>query len=614
MARNSLERLGTREIGRMRSRTLTGLALMVALALSTTLTATAQTPTADAAPVTLTVGSEYDLFTSNPLRVCACGNEYEFLNLNYNMLLRFSSEDLTAAPELATEIPTKENGGISEDGLTWTFNIRDDVTWHDGTPLTAEDIAWSFNYYVDNNVGAYAGYLPDDPTFEAPDPTTLIWKMTVPTSAPLAPAWAPVLPKHIWEGYDDVKEAKEFENVPAVGSGPFQLVEWEKDQFYRFVANEDYWNGAPEIDEVVFRVFENEETKVLALREGEIDFVDTLSPALFESLEGQENIATHRAVAAGFSSLSFNFGGQGPKASNHPALQDVAVRRAIAHAIDKETLVDRVRAGYAVPGTTIVPPLSPFHYEPTEEERIDFDLAEANRLLDDAGYADTDDDGVREMPDGGEPLIFDVVVIPTVESSVPSGRLISQWVSEIGIKMELRSVSEDKYYDIWRSGDFDAYIWGWTPDPDPNFILSIFTTDECLSWSDGCYSNADYDELYEEQQRAESLEDRKAIVNEAQRFVYEEVPEIVLFYSNTLQAYRTDTFGGYITAPEQDGWLLFQYGADSYLSVQPVSAQALGPRGTGTISTSLWLAIAAGLAALVVAVMLFRRARLRRDE
>ncbi len=435
--------------------TFVGLALVVGTAAS----GAAQSPTAKAEPTTLTVGTEYDLFTTNPLRVCACGNEYEFLNLNYNMLLRFSSEDLTAAPELATKIPTKENGGISEDGLTWTFEIRDDVTWHDGTPLTAEDIAWSFTYYVENNIGAYAGYLPDEPTFEAPDATTLVWKMSVPTSAPLAPAWAPVLPKHIWEGFDDVKDAKAFENVPAVGSGPFQLVEWEKDQFYRFEANDQYWNGVPNIDEVVFRVFENEETKVLALRQGEIDFVDTVSPALFESLQGQPDIATHRAVAAGFSSLSFNFGGQGPKASNHPALQDVAVRRAIAHAIDKEALVDRVRQGFATPGTTVVPPLSPFHYEPTEDEAIGFDIAEANRLLDEAGYQDTDDDGVREMPGGGEPLVFDVVVIPTVESSVPSGRLISEWVSDIGIRMELRPVSEEKYYDLWRSGDFDAYIW-----------------------------------------------------------------------------------------------------------------------------------------------------------
>jgi len=598
----------------MNLKTLGAMVAVIGLALSIATSATAQSPTASAAPVTLTVGTEYDLFTSNPLRVCACGNEYEFLGLNYNMLLRFSPDDLTAAPELATEIPTKENGGISEDGLTWTFNIRDDVTWHDGTPLTAEDIAWSFTYFVENRVGAYAGYLPDDPTFEAPDPTTLVWNMTVPTSAPLAPAWAPVLPKHVWEGFDDIKVAKEYENVPAVGSGPFQLVEWEKDQFYRFEANEDYWNGAPQIDEVIFRVFENEETKVLALRQGEIDFVDTVSPALFESLQDQENIATHRAVAAGFTSLSFNFGGQGPQASNHPALQDVVVRRAIAHAIDKEELVERVRAGYATPGTTIVAPLSPFHYEPTEDEFINFDLAEANRLLDDAGYADTDDDGVREMPGGGDPLVFDTVVIPTVESSVPSGRVISQWVSQIGISMELRPVSEDKYYDLWRSGDFDAYIWGWTPDPDPNFILSIFTTDECLSWSDGCFTDPEYDEMYEAQQRAESLEERKEIVNEAQQFVYDEVPEIVLFYSNTLQAYRTDTFEGYIVAPDPDGWLLFQYGADSYLTVHPVSDEALGPRGTGSISTMVWLAIAGGIAAVFVALVLFRRARIKREE
>jgi peptide/nickel transport system substrate-binding protein len=595
----------------MRLRISAAIVAIVVGALAPTALAQEASP---AAPVTLTVGTQYDLFTSNPLRVCACGNEYEFMFLNYNMLLRFDPETLEAAPELATEVPTTENGGISPDGLTWTFHIRDDVTWNDGVPLTARDIAWTFNYYVDNKVGAYFSYLPFDPTFEAPNDTTLLWKMTVPTSAPLAPAWAPVLPSHIWDRFTDVKEAKQFENIPAVGSGPFELVEWQKDQFYRFRANEDYWGGAPKIDEVVFRVFENEETKVLALKEGEIDFVDSVTPAVFRSLEGEPNIGTNQAVPSGFSSLSFNFGGQGPNDSHHPAIEDLAVRQAIAHAIDKQALVDRVRLGRATPGTTIVPPISPFHYEPTPEEAIPFDIAEANRILDGAGYRDTNDDGVREMPGGGEPLVMDLVVIPTVESSVPSGKLIRGWARQIGIEFELRPVSEDKYYDLWRSGDFDAYIWGWTPDPDPNFILSIFTTGECLSWSDGCYSNQAYDQLYEDQQRAPDLQSRMAVVAEAQRHVYTQVPEIVLFYSDYLQAYRTDTFTGYTTQPDPGGTLLFQYGADSYLEVHPVTPGAIAPRGTGALTTGAWAAILGALLVIGVGLALARRARLRRDE
>jgi peptide/nickel transport system substrate-binding protein len=438
--------------------------------------------------------------------------------------------------------------------------------------------------------------------------------MTIPTAAPLAPPWAPVLPSHIWDGFTDVKEAKQFENVPAVGSGPFKLVDWQKDQFFRFEANKDYWGGAPKLDEVVFRVFENEETKVLALKEGEIDFVDSVTPAVFQSLEGEPGIATNQAVASGFSSLSFNFGGQGPNETHHPALNDVVVRRAIALAIDKQALVDKVRLGRGVVGTTIVPPLSPFHYEPTPEEVIPFDLDEANRILDEAGYDDTDHDGVREMPGGGEPLVMDLVVVPTVESSVPSGKLIRGWAQQIGIQFDLRPVSENKYYDLWRSGDFDAYIWGWTPDPDPNFILSIFSTGECLSWSDGCYSNEAYDQLYLDQQRAPDLETRMDIVAEAQRHVYTEVPEIVLFYSDYLQAYRTDTFTGYTTQPDPGGTLLFQYGADSYLVVHPVTGSAVTPRGTGAISTGAWAGFAGALLVIGVGLGLARRARLRRDE
>jgi peptide/nickel transport system substrate-binding protein len=134
--------------------------------------------------------------------------------LNYDMLFNFSKTDLTPSPGLATSCD--HNGSYK----TWTCHIRSGVKWSDGQPLTAADVAFTYNFIVDNKLSAFSDYLPFDPTFSAPNATTLIWKSTKPTFAPEVPPWVPILPEHIWKKFDgDPKAAKSFENVPAVGWG-----------------------------------------------------------------------------------------------------------------------------------------------------------------------------------------------------------------------------------------------------------------------------------------------------------------------------------------------------------------------------------------------------------
>jgi peptide/nickel transport system substrate-binding protein len=580
----------------------TALALLAAVSLMGAALAQQSPASQSDGKLTFTVGTTADIVSPNPFKAC-CGAEYEMMFLNYDMLYNFGKEDLSPAPALAT------SSTHSDDYRTWTFDIRDDAAWSDGKPLTAADIAFTYQFIVDNDIGTFNDYLPYDPTFTAPDDTTLVWKAKEPTFAPTTPPWIPILPEHVWSKFDgDPKAAKEYENVPAVGSGPFHLVEWKEGQFWRMEANKDYWMGSPTIDEVVFRVFDNQEAMVQALKAGEIDIADALIPTLFNSLKGAPNIATHVAPPAYFDNLAFNFGGQGPQATNHPALKDLDVRRAIAHAIDPQAIVDRVMLGQGTPGTTITMPHSPWHWEPPPDQRYDFDIAEANRILDEAGYDDTDGDGVREMPDGTNPLVLEVLTIHQVTYSNDEGKLIQGWLDQIGIQVDLVPVSESKAYALWADGDFDAYIWGWGADPDPDFILSIFTTDQCLSWSDGCYSNPQYDRWYEQQKTIADPAERGALVDRMQQFIYEQVPEIVLAYENDLQAYRTDTFTGYVPVPQPDGFLVFGWGPYSYLNLRPVSGGAT-PSADSGISTGAWIGIAAAVVVVVVAMSLIRRRR-----
>jgi peptide/nickel transport system substrate-binding protein len=583
--------------------------------------------TEDEEPLTLHVGTGEDINSANPFKAFNT-SDYEVLLMNYNMLFGFKADDLTPVPELATGCEP------STDSMTWTCEIRDDVTWHDGEPLTSEDIAFTYQLIVDKGLGLFVDYLPYNPTFEAPDETTLIWRSEEPTLAPTVPPYIPILPEHVWGRFagEDVKnkEIEAFEPVPLVGSGPFQLTEWETGQFWRMEAVEGHFFGDPTIDEVVFHVYGNDEAMVQALRSGEIDYAYDLPPTLIRSLEGEENIATIEEAADYHTNLAFNFGGQSeaypgvyggqsPKEeTNHPALHDHALRLAIAHAIDKQALVDTVFQGAAVPADTFISPDKAFwHLDIPAEEEYAFDLEEANRILDEAGYTERTADGVRIDPESGEPLVLDILTINNSRGSVKSGELMAGWMEDIGIRFDLRPMTDSKAGVEWRFGTFDAYIWSWGGDPDPDFNMSIYTTAQCLGWSDGCYSNPQLDQLYDEQRRTFDREARQEIVHEFQQIHYEEIPEINLVYPELLHAYRTDAFEGYVPTPTDGGAPIFAWRVDSYMNLQPVTAE--GPGGTpvadeGGISTGVWVAIGAAAVIIVAGFVMMSRRKSEEDE
>ena len=561
--------------------------------------------------VTLTVGVPGDMVSPNPFKAC-CGYEYEMLFNAHDMLFNFSKEHLTPAPGLA------ESCEPDADYMVWTCQIRSGVMWSDGEPLISEDIAFTYRFILDNGVSSFSDYLPYNPTFETPDATTLIWKSEQPTFAPTVPPWVYIVPEHIWSEYDGtdfktIKGVDVLENGPMVGSGPFVLTEWEAGQFWRMEANKDYWGGSPTIDEIIYQVFDNREAMVQALKQGEVDFIDDLTPTLFNALEGESNIETVAAAPSSFSNFAWNFGGQGEGDTHHPAIEDLALRQAVAHATDKQAIVDSVYQGQGIPGTTIMLPSSPWRYEVPEEELYNYDPAEATRILDEAGYLDTDDDGVRESPGGGEPLVFDVLTLNSEAGSNDTGRLMAGWLEDIGIKLNLKPVTEGKAYAVWEEGDFDAYIWGWGGDPDPDFMLSIFTTQQCLSWSDGCYSDPTYDRWYDQQKTIFDREEREAFVADMQAYLYEQIPEMVLVYPNYLQAYRSDAFTGYVPTPAEGGALLFGWGPYSYINLEPVAGGAGGGSSSSGGGSNALLYVGIGVALLIGLVFLASRRR-RADE
>ncbi len=194
-----------------------------------------------------------------------------------------------------------------------------------------------------------------------------------------------------------------------MGSGPFVLEKYEKGQFARFKANPNYWGGKPAVDKVVLRKFNNPDAMVAALKTGELDAAQDIPSTAFKELEQDDNITTVEGYQGAMGEIAIN-GGDGLK-KPHPALLDPEVRTAIAHAIDRDTIVKRALGGLGTPSETLSTSPNPQWAPELEPGDVpDFDLEKAKAILEEAGYKDTDGDGVREMPGGGQPLNFKYMV------------------------------------------------------------------------------------------------------------------------------------------------------------------------------------------------------------
>ena len=538
----------------------------------------AAVPQAQAAdPVVFTVGMLADVDSLNPF-TGILAESYEIFQLQYSTLLSTSSVDFTPDAGLA------ESWESSADGKTWTYTLRPDLLWSDGTPLTAGDVVYTFQRILDGRYEQrnYGNYVRNITSVEATDDRTVV--MTTKEPSPIMERLAVyILPEHIWSSVD-AKAVKSFANEPAegetlVGSGPFLVVERRTGQFIRMVANDNYYKGRPNVDELVFRVYNNPDALGQALIKGEIDFASGLTADVFSSLEGQEGITTYAGSYSGFNELAFNLGAAltdgTPIGDGNPHMQDQQVRLAISHAIDRQQMVDRILDGYGTPGSTIIPPLySTLHIDPGTQT---YDPVLANQILDDAGYA-MGPDGVRVGPDG-VPMKYRLFVRSDSDTSVKSGEYFKSYLAAIGIEADIKPVDENALFEIIGRGEFDMFEWGWVVEPDPDYQLSTFTCAKrsyedggeiYADLSDSFFCDEEYDRLYAQQSVTTDQAARAEIVKQMQQILYDQVAYVVTYYYDNLEAYRSDRFTGFVGQPEGSGSLTFQYGTYTYENVRPV--------------------------------------------
>lgn len=524
------------------------------------------------------------------------------------MIGRFAWEFLTL-PSAEDATPTggvAESWESSEDKLTWTFTIREGMTWSDGEPVTAHDAAFTFNKIMSDPKAAEANgsYVVNFKKVSAPDDRTLVIETEEP-QASMTALDVPIVPEHVWSKIEDMHDpVTDSIEVVGVGSGPFLIAEYRPNELVRMTANKDYWRGAPAYDELHFIKFENADAAVNALRNGEVDFVNRLTRAQFDSLKNEPNIETNQASGRRYRELLMNPGARNADGDaigdGHPALQDVQVRRAIAMAIDPEVLVDKVLGGYGeLPGGLVPPIYEDYHYVPDEDVRYSFDPDAANALLDEAGYR-RGPDGVR-VDSEGRRLEFRLTGRASEDYAQRASDYIVSWLRDIGIEVTKNLVSDNEVDETTSSGHYDLAFSGWGTNPDPDYILSKQTCAALPAASGSSSSNAffcdeTYDKLYAQQIAEMDPKKRAKLVLQAQARYYEMVPSLVLGYDNVLEAYRSDRFTGFVQQPEGEGQIMEQTGYWGFYGARPVEGAAESDSG---LPTGVWLALGAGALALL---------------
>ncbi len=534
------------------------------------------TPAAQAQDeVTMIIGLTQPWETLNPVSGFAV-SEYEFWNIQYAPLVSRAAADFALEPGLA------ESWVENEPGLSYTYTLREGLLWSDGAPITAEDVAFNVNISRDQ---AWTNFTATTENLTA----EVVDERTVTITSSVADPKLPMLeiyigPAHIWEPLADAEEMETQENLDGVGSGPFVLEDYQSEESLTLVANENYYGGRPAIDRVIFRYFSNADAMVAAIERGEIDAAHSVPAASMAQLEANPDIEVVAGVQGGFDEIAIN-GGKAP-AQPHPALLDIEFRKAVNHAIDKAGAAEDLWFGYAEPATTIsvgadlkwVPDIP-------EAELFGYDPARAIEILDAAGYVDTNDDGLREMPGGGDNIVLRHAINTDTDLGQAVGELFSGWMNAIGIDVQLDSYDQDQLFTVIVEGTYDTFYWGWVPFVDPNPMLSYWTADQIGGSNDANWSNPRYDELYLEQQRALDPARRLEIVHEMVRIVHDDAAYVALFYSPDLQAYRTDKFEGFQQQPAGVGPVLFSQSSPSYTTLRPLGAPLPSPETSGDPAT-----------------------------
>ncbi len=431
----------------------------------------------------------------------------------------------------------------SSDGLTYTFELRNGARWHDGMPVTPQDVEFTFDYYRSQGAALPPFVIIQPPAEIVAVKATGGPRVEVRLDKPLVTfvqnfaARLPIVPRPIWASIDDASQQSDLRVL--VGSGPYRLESYTRGEgSYLYTANDDFFLGRPFVERIEMRPVDNELTALLA---GEITAggprptgatPDTLAPFLRDDSFGLIRGEPDLTVA-----LYWNQTKGGP-------LGDLRFRQACALAIDRGDIVRRVVGGQGEAGNPgFLPPTHPFH---VEVEQYPFDRAAANRLLDEAGYM-RGDSGVRQGSDG-RPLRFQTLVIPEV---APVVDLVKRALEEVGVELDLDPTDFTGMVAAMVRGDYELAIplYG-NLSGDPDFMRTVYSSraPKVFLSAQG-YANPEFDELADQQRYTADETRRRELIARMQDIVAADLPLVPLYYPTRFHIFKTDVFDQWTFTP-----------------------------------------------------------------
>jgi peptide/nickel transport system substrate-binding protein len=498
--------------------------------------------------------------TLNP--ILSANTTESFINrLMFDNLISVAADGKTLVPILAETVPTKENGGISKNGLDITYHLHHGVKWQDGVPFTSKDVkfTWSAMMNNANNVNDKVGY-EDVASVATPDDFTVIFHLKhifAPfVNTVFAESDSPIciIPEHLLAKYPDLNKVP-FNEAP-IGTGPFKLARWVRGDHIDLVANDDYFRGKPKLRAIELREVPDENTTINLLRTHEIDFMFEPSPGIYATLKTLSNIKIVMDQQPNITKISFN--------TSRPPFNDVRVRQAVAYAVDKTALVNKFTGGSSRVATGDQPQYS-WAYT-SAVQKYNYDPAKAKALLTQAGWV-AGPDGIRRK--NGVELSMQISY--NVENA--TRRLISTqvqaYLKSVGIDAPIKAYPADLYFasfgmnGILNTARYDLAVHGWVAGIDPD-DHSLFACDQRppngTNYTRYCSAAADA-----QQKIALGTYDqatRKTAYVKLQQILAQDEPEDDLWVEVTPQAINP-AFTGFTPNPVNEAWNAYEWSMGS---------------------------------------------------
>ncbi|MDP9371197.1 MAG: ABC transporter substrate-binding protein, partial [Chloroflexota bacterium] len=442
----------------------------------------------------------------------------------YNNLVKYqlNGNALSIVPDLAES--WEANGDLTE----YTFKVRQGVKWHDGQPLTAADVKFSFDAYLDpKNNSPRRGTISAIREVQAPDERTV--KFLLQSSyAPLPVVLGynvPIVPKHLLEG-KDLAQPADFIARP-VGSGPFKFKRYETGSYLEVERYDDYFSGKPSLDGIVFKILPDSNAQVAQLKSGDLDFA-VISPPQVETLRGTSAIEVREAPQVQYFFFAINH--------TNPVWKEPKVRQAFAHATDRQAIVDNLLKGSGRVATGPISPLLAEFYN-GNVERYPYNLDRANVLLDEAGWR-RGVDGFRARDGQRLSLVLEGPKgYPVMEQVMTFAQ---QEFSKLGAEIKLELDDWNVHLSRYRAGQYGLLMEWWITPPDPDLFDHYHSTSGSNYWK---YNNPEVDALIMQGRAAKTAAERTTIYKQLQDVLARDLPVIFLYYPQELQALSRRTQG-----------------------------------------------------------------------